>query len=269
MDSREVLSRPAGGPDAMLRYAEHRDGLVDIFLPPSTGTPEQPHPLVVVVHGGFWREEHDRRHVRPLAVALAQRGMVVAVPEYRRVGGLGGWPETADDVEAALATTPAMVEAVAPGQLDPAVPCHLVGHSAGGHLALWAGLRASRGRVSSITALAPVSDLGYAAHAGLGDNATQALLGGGPGDVPELYAQADAAALLPGDVRVTIIQGTDDQQVAVEMNRRLAAHHPEVAYVELDGVDHFALIDPLSAAFAAAVQPRLLLGRTDRPSGAL
>ncbi|MBA2445351.1 MAG: alpha/beta hydrolase [Nocardioidaceae bacterium] len=260
MEFREILSRQAAVPDAILRYAEHRDGLVDIFLPPSAGTSEQPRPLVVLVHGGFWREEYDRRHVRPLATALAQRGMVVAVPEYRRVGGLGGWPETAHDVEAALTTAPAMLEAVAPGQLDPAVPCHLVGHSAGGHLALWAGLRAGPDRVCSIMALAPVSDLVYAAHAGLGDNATQDLLGGGPGDVPDRYAAADTARMLPGDVPVTIIQGAEDKQVTVEMNRRLAAQHPEVTYVEMDGVDHFALIDPLSLGFTETVLPRLLTG---------
>ena len=261
MDSREVLTRKADGPDAILRYADHSDGLIDVFLPPGTGRPERPSPLVLVIHGGFWREEYDRSHVRPLANALAQRGVVVAVPEYRRVGGLGGWPQTAYDVETALISTPALLGVVvAPGLLDPSTPCTLVGHSAGGHLAMWAGIRAGPERVRSIVALAPVADLEYAARAGMGDGAVQELLGGGPDDVPEHYAEADPARLLPGDVPVTIIQGSDDKQVTVEMNRRLAGQHREVAYVELDEVDHFALIDPLSVAFASTVLPRILTG---------
>ncbi len=252
-----MLTRKAEGPDVVLRYANHRDGLIDVFLPPGAGRPERPSPLIVLVHGGFWREKYDRRHMRPLANALAQRGMVVAVPEYRRVGGLGGWPETADDVERALATTPAMLAEVATGQIDASTPCVVVGHSAGGHLAMWAGLRAGLQRVRSIVALAPVADFDYAARTGLGDDAVQELLGGGPDDVPEQYAEADTARMLPGEMSVIIIQGTKDQQVPAEMNRRLAAQHQEVAYVELDTADHFALIDPLSAAFATTVLPRI------------
>ena len=261
MDSREVLTRKAEGPDAILRYADHSDGLIDVFLPSGTGRLERPSPLVLVIHGGFWREKYDRRHVRPFSNALAQRGVVVAVPEYRRVGGLGGWPHTADDVETALVSIPALLDGVvAPGLLDPSARCTLVGHSAGGHLAMWAGLRAGRERVRSIVALAPVADLDYAARTGMGDNATQDLLGGWPDDVPEHYAEADPARMLPGDVPVTIIQGSDDKQVTVEMNRRLAGQHREVTYFELDAVDHFELIDPLSSAFASTVLRRIVTG---------
>ncbi len=252
-----MLSRPAEGPDVVLRYAEHADGVIDVFLPPSLGRPAQPGPLVVAVHGGFWRQEFDRFHLRPLAHALAARGFVVAVPEYRRVGGSGGWPLTAYDVEAALAAAPAMIEAAAPGRVDAAAPCVVTGHSAGGHLALWAGLRVGPTRVSCIVALAPVTDLSYAAAANLGDGAVQALLGGQPDDVPESYAEADVLRRLTGDVPVTIIQGTDDKQVTVEMNRQVAIDHPAVTYVELEGVEHFALIDPLSPVFESTVLPAL------------
>ena len=267
VDPREVLSRHAEGPDVILRYADHPDGLIDVFLPATFGRPKQARPLVMVVHGGFWRQQYDRIHVRPLANALAQHGLVVAVPEYRRVGGLGGWPETAYDVETALAATLYMVNAVAPGQLDPSSPPTVVGHSAGGHLAMWASLRAGPQHVASVVALAPVSDLRHAAAAGVGGNATADLLGGGPDDVPDRYAEADTARMLPGDVPVTIIQGAEDRQVPAEMNRRLAASHPEIAYVELDGVDHFALIDPLSAAFRNHVLGRLPAPPPDTKQG--
>ncbi len=257
MAADEVLDRTAEGPDVVLRYGDHADGLVDVFLPASLGPPTAPAGLLFVLHGGFWRQEFDRMHVRPLANALAGHGFVVAVPEYRRVEGAGGWPQTGQDVEAALVATPDALAAVAPGWVDPTSPAILTGHSAGGHLALWAGLRAGPGRVRSIVALAPVADLVYAARAGMGGNAVQQLLGGGPDDVPDRYADADPLRLLPGNVPVTIIQGTADKQVTVAMNRALASRHPEVNYVELDAIDHFALIDPLASVFTSAVLPSL------------
>ena len=260
MDPYEVLSRPAEPPDAVLRYAHHEDGVVDIFLPASLGPPDSPAPLVFLVHGGFWRQAWDRRHLRPLAGELARRGFVVAAPEYRRVGGEGGWPMTGYDVRDAFAATPDLIEAVAPGRIDPAAPVVVSGHSAGGHLALWVGLQASAGRVARVVALAPVSDLRMAADLDMGEGAAQALLGGDPVDVPNHYAEADTASLLPGRVPVTIVQGTEDKQVTVEMNRRLAADHrqsPGFRYIELEGVEHFALIDPLADAFQAAVLPAL------------
>jgi alpha-beta hydrolase superfamily lysophospholipase len=159
-----------------------------------------------------------------------------------------------------LTAVPGLVDAVAPGRIDPAAPAVVSGHSAGGHLAMWAGLRAGSDRVRSIVALAPVSDLVYAAETGMGGNAAQALLGGEPHDVPELYAEADILSMLPSDVHVVIVQGTDDKQVTVSMNRALAAGHesdPNLTYVELEGVEHFALIDPLSAAFQDNVLPAL------------
>jgi acetyl esterase/lipase len=254
------MTRAAEPPDAVLRYAGHSDAVVDVFLPVSLGRPEHPATLLVFVHGGFWRQEYDRMHVRPLADALRRRGFVVAVPEYRRVAGGGGWPQTAEDVEAALAVVPGMLGDVTPGYVDPAALPVLAGHSAGGHLALWAGLRAGRRRVRAIVALAPVTDLLYAARVRMGDGAVQELLGGEPPDLPDRYADADVMGMLtPGEVPVTIIQGDADVQVPVEMNR-LAAARPDcqgVRYVELAGVDHFALIDPLSPVFESALLPAL------------
>jgi acetyl esterase/lipase len=254
------MTRAAEPPDAVLRYAGHLDAVVDVFLPVGLRRPDRPSPLLLFVHGGFWREEYDRMHVRPLADALRRRGFVVAVPEYRRVGGAGGWPETGDDVEAALAAVPGMLGDVAPGYVDPVALPVLAGHSAGGHLALWAGLRAGSRRVAAIVALAPVTDLVYAARVRMGDGAVQELLGGKPRDLPDRYAAADVLSMLPSAVvPVTIIQGDADLQVPAEMNRLVAARHdgPGVRYLELAGVDHFALIDPLSPVFESALLPAM------------
>lgn len=273
MNARDVLTRPAEGPDLVLRYAGHADALVDVFLPARLSHPLRPSPLVVVLHGGFWRQEYDRCHLRPLAGALVRDGFVVAVPEFRRTGGTGGWPVTGADVEDSVHATGRLIDAAAPGHLDPAQPYVLAGHSAGGHLALWAGLRAGPRVVGRVVALAPVADLVEAARRGLDGGAVQLLLGGEPTDVPDAYAAADPLSLLPtradgssdgpsgvsgdgsGAVSVVIVQGTADGQVPPDINARVALMHPAVEYVELPGVDHFALIDPLSEAYRARVRP--------------
>jgi len=259
MDPYEVVRRPAEPPDAVVRYADHADGLIDVFLPPALGRPPRPLPLLVFVHGGFWRQEWDRRHARPLADDLLRRGYVVAIPEYRRTGGHGGWPETGTDVSVALGSVTRLVAGVAPGWVDPDAPVTLVGHSAGGHLALWAGLRADPGQVARIVVLAPVTDLVQAAREDLDGGAAQALLGGGPDDVPDRYADADPlAALTRASPQVVVVHGADDLQVPVAMSREAARRHPSIRYVELAGVEHFALIDPLSRGYPDGVVPAVV-----------
>jgi acetyl esterase/lipase len=265
-DPDDVLARPAEPPDAVVRYADHDDGIIDVFLPRSAGRPSRPAPLVVFVHGGFWRQEWDRTHVRPLAAGLVARGWVVAAPEYRRTGGAGGWPRTADDVEAAVSVARGLIDGVAPGRIDAGAPLVLAGHSAGGQLAIWAGLRLGRTVVASIVALAPVADLWLAARERLDDSATQLLLGGEPDDVPDRYNDADPFAGLAAHSvaesahpSLTLLHGTADDLVPVTMSRAVAQRHPRISYVELEGVDHFALIDPLSKVFADSVAPALLL----------
>lgn len=243
-------------------------------LPPAT----TPAPLVVVIHGGFWRAAYDRGHTGPQCTALAARGFAVVAIEYRRTGGGGGWPTTFDDVALALDTVPGLVEDAAPDRVD-AGRIAYVGHSAGGHLATWAASRhrlpesspwrrpgpdpALRGVVS----LAGVLDLAQAATAHLGDGATQVLIGGEPGDLPDRYALADPARLVPADVPTILIHGDDDAQVPIEISHRYAAvAGPMAEMVALPGVEHFAVIDPESGAWPTVVQhvTALLLPLDDR-----
>src|SRR3954447_22426623 len=179
------MTRPSEPPDAVVRYAEHDDGLIDVHLPPAGQGSSRP--LVFYVHGGFWRQGWDRTHARPLANALAALGYVVALPEYRRVGGAGGWPATAEDVEAALRAAPALLAGLGLSTGTTTV----VGHSAGGHLALWLANQADLVTAGRVVALAPVGDLRAAAEQGLGDGATLELLGGTPREFPERYDAAD------------------------------------------------------------------------------
>lgn len=235
-------------PDAVLRYGDHPEHVVDVHLPPGPPTPS---PLVVLLHGGFWRQQYDRRHIRPMAQALRAEGYVVATPEYRRSGGAGGWPETFDDVAAVRVRLPALLAGLAPDRVAAAPPL-LLGHSAGGHLAMWWALTAPAAEVAGVVALAPVADLARAHADRLDGDAVTALMGGSPSEHPERYAAADPAALLRRAAPVppiTVLHGTADRQVPVAHSRDL----PGVSHVELPGVDHFALIDPLSAAWPRVV----------------
>jgi acetyl esterase/lipase len=244
MDPREVMTRPAAGPDLVVRYGDHPEHLLDVHLP---ATRSDAAPVVVFVHGGFWRQQFDRTHTRPLAQALAGEGWAVVTPEYRRTGGDGGWPTTVDDVGAALEQVP-RIDEVAPGRLDLA-DVTLAGHSAGGHLAMWHAVRPDPPRVRQAVALAPVADLHEAHARDLGGGAVATLMGGSPDELPEEYAAANPVRRLADDranaADVTVIHGDQDVQVPVEMSRGL----PGVNYVELPGADHFAVIDPLSAAW--------------------
>lgn len=237
-DDSEVLTRPAPGPDVTLPYGEHPEQVVDVRLPGGHGGPA---PLVVVVHGGFWRPEYDRAHAGPQSAALADAGYVVATIEYRR----GDRERLLSDVRTALDAAPALAERAGPGGVD-AGRTVLVGHSAGGHLVLVA---AQRPGAAGVVALAPVADLAAAEAAGLGGGAVRDFLGGPASDHPGL----DPARLGPPAVPVHLLHGLDDDRVPAEQSRRYAAGHPGVTCELLPGTGHFALIDPLSAAW-----PRVL-----------
>jgi acetyl esterase/lipase len=235
----DVLTRQAPPPDAVLRYGDHPDHVVDLRLPST-----QTGPLVVFLHGGFWRAEYDRAHTGPLAADLAARGYPVACPEYRRVGQSGGgWPGTLDDVEAALAALPDLVRPHA----DPAGAI-LAGHSAGGHLAL---LNAHTPGLAGVVALAPVADLTEGYHTGIGSGAVADLLGGGPHDVTERFDRADPARRGPLPVPTVIIHGDLDDRVPLANSAGYAASTAgDLCRMQvLSGVEHFAVIDPLSAAW--------------------
>jgi acetyl esterase/lipase len=241
-DSDEVLTRWAPDPDLTVRYGPHPDQVADVRLPP--GAPVGP--LVVFIHGGFWRARYDRAHTGPLAADLAGRGYPVAAIGYRRVGqDGGGWPGTLDDVAAAVARVPGLVAAATGLPLDRPV---LSGHSAGGHLALWAGSAGRDLPVRRVVALAPVADLTLGYRLGLGAGAVVAFLGGPPEAVPDRYAAAQ-----PGRPRVptVILHGTDDDVVPVQVSRAYLAKAGDLAkLVEIPGAGHFAVIDPAARAWS-------------------
>ncbi|MEH0843002.1 prolyl oligopeptidase family serine peptidase [Micromonospora sp. CPCC 205711] len=248
-DPRAVLTRPAPPPDRTVAYGTHPDQLVDLRRPAGDGPAR---PLVAVLHGGFWRAEYDRAHTGPLAAALAGLGWPVAQLEYRRTGQPGGgWPGTLTDVLAGVAALPGLAADALPGRVAAGPPL-LLGHSAGGQLALYVAAHAPA-TVAGVLALAPVADLAEAYRRDLDSGAVAALLGGGPTDHPDRYAAADPRALVPIRTRTVIVHGLRDQQVPVALSRSFVtaarAAGSDVSLRELPECEHFGLIDPDSAAW--------------------
>lgn len=247
--ARAALRRPP----AHVHYGEHPRQVADLHKPAAAG----PHPIAVVLHGGYWQPPYTRLIMRPMCLDLVSRGYAALNVEYRRLGKEGGgWPQTFEDVAAA---TDHLAELE-----DPSLDLErvtMLGHSAGGQLALWA---AGRGQlpagavgaapavcVQRVLALAAVSDL-----AGAGRPAHE-LLGGGPSDVPERWAQADPMRRIPLAVPVGLVHATGDETVSVLRSREYAAAAraagAEVSLAETPG-GHRDLIDPDSRGWAVAVQ---------------
>jgi acetyl esterase/lipase len=225
---------------------------------PSRGTPW---PVAVLLHGGFWRLQRSLELMRPLAADLAWRGFAVWNLEYRRVGQPGaGWPGTLEDVAAGVDH---LVRLAARVSLD-LERLVVVGHSAGGQLALWsaARLRLPAGAPgagplvvpSLVASLAGVCDLVAGARAGIGEGAVAAFLGAGPDEAPERYRLASPLARLPLGIRQVLLHGDADRRVPVEQSRAYAAAASAagdpVELVELADIDHMTLIDPSSSAWS-------------------
>jgi len=265
-----ILSRPVPAADRRLPYGGDPRQFGDLRLPAGEG----PHPCLVAIHGGFWRARYDLEHLGHLCHALTEQGIATWSLEYRRVGDPGGgWPGTFHDVAAGTAH----LVAIAPEYgIDPGAVA-VLGHSAGGHLACWlAGLgrvpERSPIRVEPLplrgtVALAGVLDLVRAWELGLSNQAVVDLLGGTPATVPDRYAAASPAALLPLGVRQRLIHGTADDVVPVEISRRFhdqaTALGDDAALLELPGTDHFAPIDPHSAVGPEVVAAIARFARPD------
>lgn len=223
------------GPDA-LQYAE-------LWLPEQAESGQTaPAPVIAFIHGGCWLNAYDIAHTRPFAAALSAAGYAVWSIEYRRTGDAGGgWPGSYQDIQAAL-------RALSEQQMDLS-RLAIMGHSAGGHLALLAAAEAPADLdVDAVIGLAAITDLPAYAN---GDNscerATASFMGGEPEAIPERYQQANPAAR-PVHVQTVLIQGTADRIVAASQ-----ADLADATTIWVQDAGHFDMIHPGAPAWAQII----------------
>jgi acetyl esterase/lipase len=291
LEKGEVILEGAAA-DARLSYGSAPSQYGELYLPAG----EEPHPLLVVLHGGFWRCRYDLSHMSHLCAAYAARGIATFNVEYRRVGEPGGgFPGTFEDVLLAVELASRLSERF---PLRRGVP-GVLGFSAGGHLAAWAGARhhlertdrfaASAAEIPLVVSLAGVTQLHAAWEDGLSQGAAEAFLGGSPLTTPERYAASPAltprSALGGTEAGVSHVRpdkpppSTDGRPTDVVIAHGMAddtvPHWYSESYADtaiergdrvhllsFDGVGHYDLIDPRSPAFNQVLELVQLLTRS-------
>jgi acetyl esterase/lipase len=262
MSAADALALPRPEADHLITYGESPLHFGELRLPEGEG----PHPVVVVIHGGCWLAQYDLGYMSAFAEALTRAGLATWSIEYRRVGDDGGgWPGTLMDAAAAVDYL---------GEIGHAHDLDLervtaVGHSAGGHLALWlAGRTALDGddplhgdvpvALNGVVSLAGITDLAeYAAPEGCGA-AVPELLGGDPGAVVERLKKSSPIEMVPLGIPQTLIIGEHDPIVPVrqaEAYREAAWREGDVVpVIEIPGAGHFELVDPTHPGFQVVLE---------------
>lgn len=248
----DILTLPPPRADARIQYGDGRYQFGELRLPDA----EEPYPLVITIHGGYWRSRYDLAYYGHACAALRRRGVATWNVEYRRIGHPGGgWPGTFTDVALAADYVRELVNEY-PIDRERVVA---MGHSAGGHLACWLATRHNLPpetelyreypvTLRGVVSLAGVLDLRRAWELKLSSNAAQELLRESPDADPARYAVTSPIELLPAGVPQTLIHGDEDDSVPIELSRRYAEAARErgdtVSLIELPKTGHFEIVDP-------------------------
>jgi acetyl esterase/lipase len=240
----EICLLPKDEADHIIAYGEAAEQFGELRLPKSSG----PHQLVVFIHGGCWLNTYGVDHIAAVSRALADEGYAVWSPEYRRVGDVGGgWPGTFEDISKSIE----ILGELAGGyslRLDRVI---VMGHSAGGHLALWfAAQQANSLLLGGVISLAGISDLlEYEALANECASSLPKLLGGTSLEQPDRWVQVDPVRLLPLIVPSVFIHGELDDIVPLAQSECMGGTLHMVK-----GAGHFDMLSPHSTAFKIMCQ---------------
>jgi acetyl esterase/lipase len=245
VSAEDILSKPQPPPDERVAYGADPNQFLEVRLPTAKG----PHPVLLNIHGGFWRAQYGLAHAGHLCQALRVAGVATLNIEYRRVGNVGGgWPGTFDDIRSAYRFVQ-QEQSRFHLDLDRLV---VMGHSAGGQLALC--LAAHEISVRQVISLAGVVDLKSAFALHLGSDAVADFLDGKPDAVPEHYREADPMELSIPQARQWLVHGAADETVPPQMSRDYVAQKKKGTgeseqLIEIPHAGHYELIDPASEAF--------------------
>ena len=258
MTPEDLTSVPAQAPDERVTYGADANQFAELRLPSGAG----PHPVVVLVHGGCFKTYGSFADLAAMGDALKGRGIATLNVEYRRVDQAGGgWPNTYLDVGHAVDHVRSLAKA---HRLDLSRVV-IVGHSAGGHLAMWAAARSRVPRGSALYMVNPLAVRGVVDLAGPLDLTTNVegyeglcrdrvitnLMGGTPASVPERYAQASPMKLVPLGVPQVVVVGEHEEYVPLPLARSYvqAAERTgdRVRLIVIPGVGHFEIASPRAA----------------------
>ena len=228
----------------------------DLYLPDGKAIA-----VICLLHGGFWRMPYDRQQLTPLSMDLVKRGFIVWNIEYRRTGGEGGgWPGTFDDAVVSLNHLMFLKQKYESIDLSRII---VAGHSAGGHLAIWAagqgdknatGADALQIQPYAVIGLAPVLNLQRSISTREGREAVSALLGGSPDEYPQRYAVCSPIEMLPLKTRQLIIHGDCDEALPVEWTREYVdaarSAGDDITYIEIQHGQHMDYLDINSEAIS-------------------
>ncbi len=264
-DLRNFENPPA---DARIHYGDHPLQFGDLRVPPGKG----PHPVAVFIHGGCWLAEYNITHSSKLTAALARDGIATWSLEYRRVGDVGGgWPGTFQDVGRGADHLRSIAEEY---DLD-LNRVIVMGHSAGGHLALWLAARSRLPAeapinstdplaVRGVLALGPAPDLKFLHGTKVCGHVIDRLMGGSPEQFPDRYRWGDPVQLAPDGVRQVLIIGKHDDAWAppgLRYYRAARARGDDIRMIEAPESGHFEMIDPDSTTWTLVLESaRKLLG---------
>jgi acetyl esterase/lipase len=262
MTSLDLLALPQPPADETIAYGPAPQQVGELRLPEGPG----PHPVVVVIHGGCWQTPWAFDHVRSFCAALTARGWATWSLEYRRLGDPGGgWPGTFEDVARGTDHLRAVAEDH-PLDLGRVVA---VGHSAGGHLALWLAARHRLPEDAALKDEAPLELRGVVSLAGIPDlragardeicgDAIPRLLGGPPDEQEGHLAQGSPMELLPLGVPQRLVAGSLDTIAPPGLSRHYAAAAraagDTVAVDVVEGTGHFELVRPGSLAWPTVLE---------------
>jgi acetyl esterase/lipase len=244
MPADDILTLPPPPADARLTYGSDPNQFAELRVPKAGG----PFPVVMNIHGGYWRAKYDLKHAGHLCAALTAKGLATWNVEYRRVGNAGGgWPGTFEDVRNGYR----FVSQIAKRYNLDASKIAVAGHSAGGQLGLC--LAAHEPSAHRVISLAGVVDLQQAWELHLSDNAVVGFMGGEPATVPEHYREADPMQLKISTATQWLIHGATDDTVPPFLSRNYSEQKKRrgenVHYLEVSTAGHFDLIDPRSTAW--------------------
>ena len=250
--SDDILSVPPPPADARLAYGSDPNQFLDLRLPAAGEKGKGPCPLVINIHGGYWRAKYNLDHAGHLCAALTAKRLATANLEYRRVGNEGGaWPGTFADIRSAYHF---LEQTASTRNLDPR-RIVVMGHSAGGQLALC--LAAHEPSLRRVVSLAGVVDLQRAYQLHLSNDAVVEFLCGRPNEVPDHYREADPVQLSIPQARQWLVHGSNDDVVPVDFSRdyvaakqkRTGKEKEDVRLLEIPGAGHFDVIDPRTEAW--------------------